>query len=154
MDGLTSLDVDEREQTARLLVSCPDRHGIVVAVAGFLADRDARLKGLQERRAELERALGDGVAKPLEMSWRFADALNVAFVSRQLGHANPTITLGVYAHLFAQADHAEAARAALDAEPRRDGGRTRIVNRGSPRTAVAVVTAVVTGTPRCGSPTG
>jgi hypothetical protein len=29
-------------------------------------------------------------------------------------------------------------------EPRQDGGRTRIVNRGSPRTAVAVVTAVVT----------
>jgi integrase len=44
-----------------------------------------------------------------------ASGLNVVYVSRQLGHANPNITLEVYAHLFAQADHAEAARAALDA---------------------------------------
>ena len=34
--------------------------------------------------------------------------LNVVFVSRQLGHASPTITLDVYAHLFEQADHAAA----------------------------------------------
>ena len=37
------------------------------------------------------------------------------FVSRQLGHANPTVTLGTYAHQFGQADHAAAARAALGA---------------------------------------
>ena len=41
--------------------------------------------------------------------------LNVVFVSRQLGHANPTITLGTYAHLFERADHAHAAREALEA---------------------------------------
>lgn len=41
--------------------------------------------------------------------------LNVVYVSRQLGHANPSITLTVYAHLYAQADHAASARAALDA---------------------------------------
>jgi integrase len=41
--------------------------------------------------------------------------LNVVFVSRQLGHANPSITLQVYAHLFERADHAQAARTALDA---------------------------------------
>ncbi len=41
--------------------------------------------------------------------------LNVVFVSRQLGHANPNITLGVYAHLYARADHAATARAALEA---------------------------------------
>jgi integrase len=41
--------------------------------------------------------------------------LNVVFVSRQLGHANPSITLQVYAHLFERADHASAARVALDA---------------------------------------
>jgi integrase len=41
--------------------------------------------------------------------------LNVVFVSRQLGHANPNITLGVYAHLFEHADHAHAAREALEA---------------------------------------
>jgi integrase len=43
-----------------------------------------------------------------------AEGMNVVFVSRQLGHANPTITLGVYAHLFERADHATAARDALD----------------------------------------
>jgi integrase len=37
------------------------------------------------------------------------------FVSRQLGHANPNITLGVYAHLYARADHATTARDALEA---------------------------------------
>ena len=34
-----------------------------------------------------------------------ANGLNVVFVSRQLGHANPTITLSTYAHLYARADH-------------------------------------------------
>ena len=37
------------------------------------------------------------------------------FVSRQLGHANPAITLRVYAHLFDAARHAREARAELDA---------------------------------------
>jgi hypothetical protein len=35
-------------------------------------------------------------------------------VSRQLGHANPTVTLSTYAHLFERADHAAAAREALE----------------------------------------
>ncbi len=43
-----------------------------------------------------------------------ASGLDVVFVSRQLGHANATVTLSTYAHLFARADHAEAARSALD----------------------------------------
>ncbi|QWZ06984.1 tyrosine-type recombinase/integrase [Nocardioides panacis] len=43
-----------------------------------------------------------------------SQGLNVVFVSRQLGHANPNITLGVYAHLFQHADHVTAARQALD----------------------------------------
>ena len=38
----------------------------------------------------------------------------MVFVSRQLGHASPTTTLGVYAHLFEQVQHAATARAALD----------------------------------------
>jgi formyltetrahydrofolate deformylase len=89
--------VGEREQTARLLVSCPDRHGIVAAVAGFLAENDAnilssdqhstdpeggtffmrmefRLEGLQDRRGELERSFAERVADPLQMGWRFAYA--------------------------------------------------------------------------------
>ncbi len=44
-----------------------------------------------------------------------AKGLDVVFVSRQLGHASPAITLSVYAHLFDQAQHAAAARAALEA---------------------------------------
>jgi integrase len=48
-------------------------------------------------------------------SMLIAAGLNVVFVSRQLGHAKPTTTLAVYAHLFAQAEHADTARAALEA---------------------------------------
>jgi integrase len=44
-----------------------------------------------------------------------ARRLDVVFVSRQLGHANPSITLSVYAHLYARADHATTARDALEA---------------------------------------
>ena len=44
-----------------------------------------------------------------------SQGLNVVFVSRQLGHANPNITLGTYARLYARADHTATARAALDA---------------------------------------
>jgi formyltetrahydrofolate deformylase len=89
--------VDEPQQIARLLVSCPDRHGIVAAVSGFLSANDAnilssdqhstareggtffmrmefRLEGLLQRRDELERAFGERVAEPLDMEWRFAYA--------------------------------------------------------------------------------
>jgi integrase len=44
-----------------------------------------------------------------------AQSANVVFVSRQLGHASPDITLRVYAHLFDRAEHAERASAALEA---------------------------------------
>lgn len=40
---------------------------------------------------------------------------DVVFVSRQLGHADPAITLRVYADEFAKRDHAERTRALLDA---------------------------------------
>ena len=44
-----------------------------------------------------------------------AKRLDPVFVSRQLGHSSPQITLRVYAHLFEQADHAVSAREALEA---------------------------------------
>ena len=89
--------MDEHQHIARLLVSCPDRHGIVAAVSGFLSEADAnilssdqhstdpeggtffmrmefRLEGLLERRDELERAFAERVAEPLQMDWRFACA--------------------------------------------------------------------------------
>jgi hypothetical protein len=40
---------------------------------------------------------------------------DVVFVSRQLGHADPAITLRVYADEFAKRDHAARTRALLDA---------------------------------------
>ena len=43
-----------------------------------------------------------------------ANGLNVVYVSRQLGHTNPSITLEVYARLFDRADHAATARDALE----------------------------------------
>jgi integrase len=44
-----------------------------------------------------------------------AEGLDVVFVSRQLGNADPGVTLSVYAHLFARAKHALAARSAIEA---------------------------------------
>jgi integrase len=44
-----------------------------------------------------------------------AEGLNVVYVSRQLGHASPDITLRVYAHLFDRAEHAQRASDALEA---------------------------------------
>ena len=52
-----------------------------------------------------------------------ARGLNVVFVSRQLGHSNPSITLEVYAHLFEQADHATARERSARHQLRRDDGR-------------------------------
>ncbi len=37
------------------------------------------------------------------------------YLSRQLGHANASITLNVYGHLFDREQHAERARSAMDA---------------------------------------
>jgi len=56
-----------------------------------------------------------------------AKGLNVVFVSRQLGHANPTVTLSTYAHLFERADHAQAAREALEASYAAMAGLTAAV---------------------------
>ena len=37
------------------------------------------------------------------------------FASRHLGHANPSMTLGEYCHLFACREHGDLVRQALDA---------------------------------------
>ncbi len=65
----------------------------------------------------------------------------------QLGHASPTITLGVYSHLFGQAQHAQRARDALEAaygtvlEP--SGGEGR--RNGVPASSAEVVDLQGTG---------
>jgi formyltetrahydrofolate deformylase len=89
--------MNDREHIARLLVSCPDQHGIVAAVSGFLFENDAnilssdqhstdpeggtlfmrmefRLEDLQARRQPLERAFAERVGIPFRMDWRFAYA--------------------------------------------------------------------------------
>ncbi len=43
-----------------------------------------------------------------------SEGLNVVFVSRQLGHASPDITLRVYAHLFDRSEHGARAADALE----------------------------------------
>jgi integrase len=48
-------------------------------------------------------------------SMLIAQGADVVFVSRQLGHADPSITLRVYAHLFAAQAHANRTRALLEA---------------------------------------
>jgi formyltetrahydrofolate deformylase len=95
-------------QSARLLATCPDRHGIIAALSGFLHEIGANivtsdqystdpedgtlflrmeihLDGLPERRDELETAFAE-VAEPFGMTWRFAypDAAKrvVLFTSR------------------------------------------------------------------------
>jgi integrase len=45
-----------------------------------------------------------------------AHGANVVYVSRQLGHASPDITLRVYAHIFDAAEHAQRTTALLDAQ--------------------------------------
>lgn len=80
-------------------------------------DRNIANRGLKVacQRAEL-----DGVTfhtlRHTFASILIAQGHDVVFVSRQLGHANPAITLKVYAHLFDAARHADAARERLDDE--------------------------------------
>lgn len=52
-----------------------------------------------------------------------AEGLDVVFVSRQLGHTNPNVTLSVYAHLFARREHAGGCQGGAGGELRSDGGR-------------------------------
>jgi integrase len=51
------------------------------------------------------------------------EGADVVFVACQLGHANPSITLRVYAHLFDSEAQADRAREALEA---RFGGNTLV----------------------------
>jgi integrase len=44
-----------------------------------------------------------------------AEGLDIVTVSRQLGHATPSITLAIYAHVFDRARHAETTRQRMEA---------------------------------------
>lgn len=79
----------------RLLVTCPDRHGIVAAISTFLFESGAnivtsdqystdpeggtfflrmefRLNELARRRGEIERGFAERVAEPMGMEWRMS----------------------------------------------------------------------------------
>ena len=79
----------------RLLITCPDRHGIVAAVAGFLADSGANIICSDQHSTDPEggeffmrmefnlehgdlgalgRAFAQEVAERLDMEWRLTDA--------------------------------------------------------------------------------
>ncbi len=79
----------------RLLITCPDRHGIVAAVAGFLADSGANIISSDQHSTDPEggeffmrmeftlehgdlgalgRAFAQEVGERLDMRWRLADA--------------------------------------------------------------------------------
>jgi integrase len=65
---------------------------------------------------------------------------DIVFVSRQLGHANPKITLEIYADLWNQAEQAEAMRQGMESDfAAMVGGNGPATNdgRGGERTGVA-----------------
>ena len=103
---------DRLTDHARLLVSCPDGHGIVAAVAGLLSELGANivasdqhstdpeggrfflrmefhLEGLDEAREVLERRFGEEIAARFAMSWRLsypAEAKRVALLVSRRDH--------------------------------------------------------------------
>jgi hypothetical protein len=58
------------------------------------------------------------------------EGADVVFVARQLGHANPAITLRVYAHLFDSEEQAKRMREAFEA---RFGGNAVVTSEGDSR---------------------
>ena len=96
-DPHTALPHAVPSHTARLLIACPDRPGIVAAVSQFLYSHGAnildaqqhssdpsggtflmrmvfQLEGLDVTRAQFERAFAEVVARPFGMDWRVAYA--------------------------------------------------------------------------------
>lgn len=51
----------------------------------------------------------------LAASVLIAEGASVAYVSRVLGHASPAITLSIYAHESARAEHADRTRERMEA---------------------------------------
>lgn len=95
--GATDAAGEPAAHTARLLISCPDRRGIVAAVSRFLFEQGANildadqhstdpeggtffmrmefhLDGLDGGREELARAFASEVAERFEMEWSIAEA--------------------------------------------------------------------------------
>jgi integrase len=90
---------------------------------------NVRRRGLEDGAAKLNRA-GEVKLTMHDLRHCFASMLiregaDVVFVSRQLGHANPAITLIIYAHLFDSETQATMMRDALQA---RFGGNSVVTS--------------------------
>ena len=91
--------------------------------------------GKRGLRKATEAAKFDRPGEPLRMhdlrhcfaSMLFREGADVVFVASQLGHANPAVTLGVYAHLFDSEAQAKRMREALEA---RFGGDAVVTSNG------------------------
>ena len=101
------------DTTARLLIQCPDRPGIVAAVSSFLYNHGANITALDQHSTDpeggvffmrlefqtphldlsrkiLERAFGDAVARRYEMDWRLsyaAELKKMAILVSRYDHA-------------------------------------------------------------------
>jgi integrase len=84
----------------------------------FASETGGPLNHRNITRRGLEKALANGDLPKIRWhdlrhvaaSALIAEGASVPYLSRVLGHANPAITLAVYAHEFAQAEHAERTR--------------------------------------------
>ena len=105
-----------REHKLRSPFSGPEHFVFSTGKGTPLYWRNVTRRGLGSalERAELEHVRWHDLRHTFA-SLLIAEGLNVVFVSRQLGHASPDITLKVYAHLFDRAEHAQRASAALEA---------------------------------------
>jgi formyltetrahydrofolate deformylase len=115
------------EHTARLLISCPDRHGIVAAVAGFLAEADANILDAEQHstdpeggtffmRTALLASRDDHCLLDLLWRWRRGELETdvVAVVSNHPDHARDVAGFDVpYHHVPVAADGKEEAEAQM-----------------------------------------
>ena len=93
----------------------PSDYVFTSAVGTPLYWRNVSKRGLQAalERSGLERLRFHDLRHTFA-SLLIAQGANVVFVSRQLGHASPDITLGVYSHLFDRAEHAQRTREVME----------------------------------------
>ena len=95
----------------------------------FASETGTPMQARNVARRGLAKAVDDAGLKPAgkrRIGWHqlrhgfgsmlLAQGENVVFVSGQLGHKDPRITLGIYAHEFNQDEQLEQARAPLDAQ--------------------------------------
>jgi integrase len=121
MPALGKLLKERKEQAFARGHAKPHDFVFTSATGGPMHRRNIVRRGLEKG---LEIAKLDGAERP-KLRWHdlrhtyasllVAQGADVVFVSRQIGHASPDITLRIYSHLFDSARHAERTRDALEA---------------------------------------